>query len=177
MKVYVLVGKSGSGKTSVAKIISEYYETKNKKAVITGFSDYLKLYAHIMLGYDFKEETKPRTFLQEFGSYIRTDLKMNDMLASRLLTDIDIYKHFYDAVIINDARLPEEVNFMKNHLNDLKVIKVSGRMNQKLTLEQLGHETETRVDEVNNFDYFITNDGNYSSLRARVVSILEGEDI
>lgn len=175
MKVYVIVGKSGSGKTTVASIIKEYYETKGKKALITGFSDYLKLYAHIMLGYNFSEETKPRTFLQKMGSYIRTDLKMPDMLGSRLLTDIDIYKHFYDAVIISDARLAEEVAYLKNNINNIRVIKVVGRMNQKLTMEQLSHETETRVDEVTEYDNLIINDTNYNSLKAKTLEILESE--
>ena len=173
MKVYVIVGKSGSGKTSVASLIKDYYESKNEKAIITGFSDYLKLYAHIMLGYNFSEETKPRTFLQKMGSYIRSDLKMPDMLASRLLTDIDIYKHFYEAVIISDARLAEEVAFLKNNISNIVVIKVVGRINQKLTIEQLSHETETRVDEVTGYDYLIINDTNYQSLKAKVKEILE----
>ena len=173
MKVYVIVGKSGSGKTSVASLIKDYYESKNEKAIITGFSDYLKLYAHIMLGYNFSEETKPRTFLQKMGSYIRNDLKMPDMLASRLLTDIDIYKHFYEAVIISDARLAEEVAFLKNNISNIVVIKVVGRINQKLTIEQLSHETETRVDEVTGYDYLIINDTNYQSLKAKVKEILE----
>ena len=173
MKVYVIVGKSGSGKTSVASLIKDYYESKNEKAIITGFSDYLKLYAHIMLGYNFSEETKPRTFLQKMGSYIRSDLKMPDMLASRLLTDIDIYKHVYEAVIISDARLAEEVAFLKNNISNIVVIKVVGRINQKLTIEQLSHETETRVDEVTGYDYLIINDTNYQSLKAKVKEILE----
>ena len=175
MKVFVIVGRSGSGKTSVASIIKEYYEEMNRKAVITGFSDYLKLYAHIMLGYNFSEETKPRDFLQKMGSYIRSDLKMPDMLGERLLMDIDIYKHFYDTVIISDARLKEEVNFLRENIADIVVIKVTGRMNQKLTIEQMSHETEMNVDLVTNVDYNLTNDSDYNGLKAKVYEILKGE--
>ena len=175
MKVFVIVGRSGSGKTSVASIIREYYEEHDRKAVITGFSDYLKLYAHIMLGYNFSEETKPRDFLQKMGSFIRDELKSPDMLGERLLADIDLYKHFYDTVIISDARLKEEINFLREHLADIVVIKVTGRMNQKLTIEQMSHETEVNVDFVTNADYNISNDSDYNSLKVKVYEILKGE--
>lgn len=176
MKTYIICGKSGSGKTTVAEIIKDYYENHKKKAVITGYANYIKLYAHVMLDYDFSEKQKPRSFLQKMGSYIRTDLNLPNMLSDRLLMDMDIFKHFYDVCIISDARLPEEISYLKNNLNNVKVIKVSGNFNPLLNMEQLSHETEVRVDEINNYNYYIENNNDYNSLRAKVYQILEGEE-
>lgn len=174
MQVFVLTGKSGSGKSTVAEIIKKYYNSKDKKTIITGYASYLKLYAHLMLDWDFKESTKPRTFLQQMGSYIRTDLKMPNMLSERLLTDIDIYKHFYSVLVISDARLPEEINYLKDHIDQICVIKIEGDYNRNLTMEQLSHETETKVDLIDNYDYLIVNDTDYNGLRAKVYQLLEG---
>ncbi len=175
MKTYIIIGKSGSGKSSVAKLISDYYNRIHKKTIISGYAKYLKLYAHEMINYDFSEENKPRDFLQKMGSYIRIDLNMPNMLSERLLIDCDIYKHFYDVLVVSDSRLSEEVNYLKNHLNNVCVLKVVGKPNYKLTMKQLNHETETSVDLYKDYDYLINNELDMKALKVQVESILEGE--
>ena len=45
MKIFVVGGKSGSGKNEVAKMIEEFYIYKLQKCVITEFSKYIKNFA------------------------------------------------------------------------------------------------------------------------------------
>ena len=47
MKIFVVGGKSGSGKNEVAKMIEEFYIYKLKKCVTTEFSKYIKLFANM----------------------------------------------------------------------------------------------------------------------------------
>ena len=42
MRIFVIAGKSGSGKNTTAKLIKKYYDTKGQKTIITEFSKYLK---------------------------------------------------------------------------------------------------------------------------------------
>ena len=69
MTIFLIAGKSGSGKSTVAKIIKDYYEEKKQKTIITQYSKYLKIYAKEMLGWNGDDQKKPREFLQEMGSY------------------------------------------------------------------------------------------------------------
>lgn len=71
MKIFVVGGKSGSGKGEVAKFINEFYIYKLKKCVITEYSKYLKEFAKELTDWDGISSNKPRDFLQEFGSKIR----------------------------------------------------------------------------------------------------------
>ena len=42
MKIFVVAGKAGSGKSLVAKYINEYYIYKLENRVVTNYSKYLK---------------------------------------------------------------------------------------------------------------------------------------
>ena len=107
MKIFVVGGKSGSGKGEVAKIIKEYYIYKLKNCVITGFTKYLKLFAMEMTDWDGVSANKPRDFLQSFGDQLRAyDEKF---LTKRMVEDLNIYEKTVDVVVINDARLPLEI--------------------------------------------------------------------
>ena len=70
MKIYLVAGKSGSGKGEVANIISEYYLANGKKTLITEFSKYIKMYAREVINWD-GTNPKPRKFLQNLGVTIR----------------------------------------------------------------------------------------------------------
>ena len=55
MKIFIISGKAKSGKNEVAKIIKEYYQKYEQKTVITAYSKYLKIFAHEILNWDYKE--------------------------------------------------------------------------------------------------------------------------
>ena len=174
MKVFILAGKSGSGKGEVAKIIKEYYIYKLQNCVVTGFTKYLKLFAMEMTDWDGVSANKPRDFLQSFGDKIRAyDEKF---LTKRMVEDLNIYEKTCDVVVINDARLPLEIEEIKENFDDSYSIYVVNNFGKSpLTVEQQAHYTETALEDYNEFDYIIAND-ELPVLKEKVFKILEGLD-
>lgn len=172
MKIFIVGGKSGSGKGEVAKMIEEFYIYKLKKCVITEFSKYLKLFAKEMTDWDGVSSNKPRDFLQEFGSKIRTYDKY--FFTKRMIEDINVYSNEIDVVIIADARMPEEIEEIKENFDDVTSILVINQFGMsKLTVKQQAHITETALDDYDEFDYIIAND-DIKVTKDKVFKILEG---
>lgn len=171
MKIFVIGGKSGSGKGEVAKIIKEFYIYRLKECVITEFSKYLKNFAVELTDWDGVSANKPRDFLQEFGTKIRKYDK--NFFTSRMIEDMAIYEMVCDVVIISDARMPEEFEEMKENFDDVTSILVENQFAQsKLTLTQQAHITETALESYNDFDYIIAND-DLNATKEKVFKMLE----
>lgn len=174
MKIYLVAGKSGSGKGEVAKIIKEYYLANKKKAIITEFSKYLKMYAKEIINWD-GQEPKPRKFLQDLGVTIRENMDMPLFLINRMKEDINIYSLYFDAIIISDVRLPQEIEEIKATFKDVQSIYVINQFAQsKLSLEEQMHITETALENYTNFDITLAND-ELENLTDKVINYLEGE--
>lgn len=169
MKIIILSGKARSGKNEVANIL------KNKlkgKTVIIAYASYLKMYAHEIIGWDLDENNKPRTFLQEIGDLVKEiDQKF---LINRILEDIEVYKNYFDNIIISDARFVHEIEDVRNKYDSI-VIRINGRDND-LTSIQKHHNTETSLDDYNDYDYEIDNDGDLKDLENKIVEILKEVD-
>ena len=99
MKIYMIAGKAGAGKNTTANYIKEYYEQNGKKTVITEVSKYLKLYAEEIVGWDRKRETKPRTFLQSVGDFVRKEAFTDTFFIDRILDMKRVKSH--TSVILN----------------------------------------------------------------------------
>lgn len=67
---YIICGKARHGKDTIAEIIKEYYEQKNKKLINLQYSSYIKEYAKKISNWDGSEETKPRELLQQLGTNV-----------------------------------------------------------------------------------------------------------
>ena len=174
MKVFIIAGKSGSGKGEVAKIIKEYYIYKLENCVITGFTKYLKLFAMEMTDWDGVSANKPRDFLQSFGDKLRA--YDEHFLTKRMIEDLNIYEQSVDVVVINDARLPLEIEEIKENFDDCYSIYVENNFSKStLTVEQQSHYTETALEGYNEFDYIIAND-TLDVLKEKVFKILEEVD-
>lgn len=159
MKVILLCGKGGSGKSTVASLVKEYYTYQKKESVITEFSKYLKLYANEILGWDYNPETKPRKFLQDLGSRVRHSLFNEDFLIDRMLDDLAVYEEYKDVVIIADIRLPREIDRIKEECKDTISVYVENQFSKStLSVEEQTHETEVSLEQYNNFDYTVIND-------------------
>lgn len=173
MKIFVVGGKSGSGKGEVAKMIEEYYIYKLKKCVITEFSKYLKNFAKELTDWDGVSQNKPRDFLQSFGSTIRSYDKY--FFTKRMIEDINIYAlASIDVVVIADARMPEEFEEMKENYDDVYSILVENQFSlSKLTAEQQAHITETALENYNEFDVTFAND-DLMVLKDKIFKYLEG---
>ncbi len=172
MKIFVVGGKSGSGKNEVAKMIEEFYIYKLQKCVITEFSKYIKNFARELTDWDGLSQNKPREFLQQFGSYVRSyDEKF---LTRRMIEDIELYKNYADIVIISDARMPLEFEEMKDNFDDVTSILVINQFSpSKLTLAEQSDITETALENYNDIDYVIAND-ELAKTKEKVFKILEG---
>ena len=174
MKIFLVAGKSGSGKSEVAKIIQKYYASFGKRTLITEFSKYLKMYAKEVLNWH-EGEAKPRRFLQDIGVTIRENMENPLMLINRMSEDIQIYNLYFDVVIISDVRLPDEIEEFKKRYADCKSIYVINQFApSSLSIKGQMHITETALENYNNFDYTITND-NQNNLENKVIEFLEGE--
>lgn len=175
MKIYLVAGKSGSGKGEVAKLIKEYYLAQKQKSIITEYSKYLKLYAKEVLNWD-GDEPKPRKFLQDLGVTIRENMDMPLMLINRMLEDIKVYELYYDVVIISDVRYPEEISEIKKKFpqNTHSIYVINQFASSKLSLEEQMHVTENALENYGDFDITITND-NIEKLDDKVYAFLREE--
>ena len=173
MKIFVVGGKSGSGKGEVAKMIEEYYIYKLKKSVVTEYSKYLKEFAKELTDWDGVSQNKPRDFLQSFGTQIRNYDKY--FFTKRMIEDISIYDLAnVDIVIISDARMPEEFEEMKENYDEVYSLLVVNQFAQsKLTIAQQSHITETALENYEEFDYTFAND-DLNTLKEKVFKYLEG---
>lgn len=157
MKVYVIAGKAGCGKNTTATYIKNYYESIGKKAVITELSKYLKVFAYEILDWDGKRETKPRSFLQEVGDFVRHE-KFNDkFFINRFLEDLSVYEKYTDVVIVADARLPIEIDSIKEVCKATSIRVINEFNDYELKGNEKLHETETALDSYDKFDYVLHN--------------------
>ena len=166
MKVIILSGKAGSGKSMTANIIKNKI---NKKTIIISYASYLKEYAKNIIGWDLNEDNKPRTFLQEIGDLVKTiDSKF---LINRIIEDIEVYKKYFDVIIVSDARFVDEIELIKSKYDSV-VIRINGHENNLTPIEQQ-HNTEISLDNYNNYDYVIDNTKTKENLEIEINKILE----
>lgn len=172
MKIFLVAGSAGSGKGEIAKIIKEYYIYKLQNCVITEYSKYLKYLAQELTDWDGNPNTKPRKYLQELGDKVRgID---NLYLVNRMLDDLKVYETVVDNVIIADVRMPEEIDEIRKHYDNVYAIYVENQFSQSnLTVEEQSHITETSLENYDEFDYIIANDDK-NALRDKVFKYLEG---
>ena len=173
MKIFLIAGKARSGKDTAANMIKTYYEKNGKKVLIIGFADHIKNYAKKITGWDGTDETKPRELLQTLGTdIIRKEIDEN-FFVNRTIDDIKVYKYYFDVIILSDVRFPNELELPKKVFEEVYTIKVERpNFENNLTLEQKKHATETALDNYDNFDYIINNDGDLEKLNNDVLKII-----
>ena len=153
MKIILIAGKSGSGKTEAAKIIKE----KTSKTVVSNFSKYIKLFATEMTDWQGEEKDKPRTFLQEMGDELRAIDEY--FLPKRMLEDALIYEKYYDTLIVCDVRMLKEIEYMKNNskYEVITILVESSDCQKDLDNTQKNHPTENEFLSYKDYDYIINN--------------------
>lgn len=158
MKVILIAGSAGSGKTYLGKKIVEYAKENGLRALQTEYSKYIKMYAAEILGYDNSRETKPRKFLQNTGSFIREKLKDTTFFIRRMLEDFRIYEIYFDIVVISDVRMLAEIEEMKKSDYMVTTILVENENAQQgLTEEEKNHITEFEFSLYSSYDYEVEN--------------------
>ncbi len=172
MRIFLVAGKAGSGKGEVAKLIKEYYIYKLDKCVITEYSKPLKTLAQELTDWDGNQNTKPRGYLQKLGDEIRgIDERY---FVKSMLENLKIYEHFVNNVVISDVRYPIEIEEMKLNYDKVYAICVENQFGKSpLSLEEQTHQSETALDNYEEFDYIIAND-NKENLKDKIFKFLEG---
>lgn len=159
MKVYLISGKARHGKDTTANYFVKHYEINGKKACVMHIGNYIKHFAKDYFGWDGREETKPRTLLQELGTdIIREKLGKPYFFIRRLLEDMEILSHFFDVILVADVRLPMEISEILNVYPDALLIRVHrDHFDDGMTEDQRNHITETALDNYDAFRYCLEN--------------------
>jgi len=167
-KIFIISGKARSGKNEVSKIIEKYY--KNKKCITISFAYYLKDYIKRITTWDGSEKNKPRDLLQNIGIELIKNKIDNKLLINRIMQDIEVFSYFYDIIIISDARLVDEIEFIKKKYNDSISIRVNNMLDNNLSYKQKTHITEIGLDNYHNFDYIVDYD---NEINKKIINILD----
>ena len=171
-KIYVIAGKARHGKDTTAIAIRKAY--KDKKVINLAYANYIKEFAKKISNWDGKEETKPRELLQTLGTDIVRDKIDKDFFVKRLCDDIRVYSYYFDIITISDARFPNEIDIPKNLFDNVISIKVvRNHFESPLTLKQQNHATETALDNYNDFDFVLMNDGTIEDLEVKVEQLVK----
>lgn len=175
-KIYIICGKARHGKDTIAQIIKDYYASHQYDILNLQYSSYVKEYAKKISNWDGSEETKPRELLQQLGTNIIRDKIDEAFFVKKLIDDIKVYSFFFDVLTISDARFKLEVDVPKENFDDVVVIRVNRpNFDNGLTEEQKKHRTETDLDDYENYDYVIENDGNLEELNKKIIKIIKQE--
>lgn len=174
VKIFITAGKANSGKDTTCELIDNYFKLKGKRVVNLQFSSYIKMYAKTLSGWNGDEDTKPRSLLQELGTEIIRKKIDNDFFIKRIIGDIEVYSYYCDAITISDARLPEELDSIKKRFKDVYKIKIE-RPNYENNLNdtERKHITETALDNYDDYDYVLVNDGSIEELNEKVIKIID----
>lgn len=173
-KIYIFSGKARAGKDTCANYIKEFCDKNNKKFLCLQYSGYLKEYAKKIIDWDGNDETKPRQLLIDLGTNLIRNKLNRYMLVNRMIEDLQVMSYFFDVIVISDARLAEELDIPRKKLDNVKIINViRPNFDNNLTAEQKKTLTEIGLDNYDNYDYKIINDGTLDNLQIKVIKMLE----
>lgn len=177
-KIIIVSGKARHGKDTICSYIKEVCEESNLKVINLSFGSYIKEYVKKITGWDGSEETKEtvRSVLQQVGTEVVRDNIDENFFVKRLMDDIKVYSYFFDIVTVSDARLVNEIEIPKSvfeNVVSINVIRTNFESNLSLTEQK--HRTETGLDNYNNYDYKIVNNGTLEELKQKVKDLIEGE--
>ena len=172
MKIYIISGKARHGKDTTAMFIKKAYS--DKKVINLAYGNYIKEFAMKISDWDGSDETKPRELLQTLGTDIIRNKIDKDFFVKRLCDDIKVYMNFFDIITISDARFVNEIDVPKKLFDNVITIKVvRGNFETDLTNMQQMHASEVSLDNYNDYDFVIENDGTLSDLENKVLEVVK----
>ena len=164
-KIIVFSGKQFSGKDTVAKIILN--EFSNFKRI--GIADAIKMQYSQKTGLSIEEieKNKPiyRQDLIDLGDWGRAQhphFWLNSIIA------------YEGDTIVTDLRVKDELNLFKEH--GAFTVRVEASENVRATRGQLASKndaTETGLDDVDDWDFVIHNEGTYEELVENTKELIE----
>ncbi len=158
--IYLIAGKARSGKNTFASDLSSFLESRGRKVCVIELMRTLKGYCKDYFGWDGKDETKPREFLQKLGTEIIREKQGKPLFhIERLMEDISVLENFYDDFIVPDVRFPLEIEEIKKRSSMGAVsIQILREDNvQGLAGDLSKHITETALDNYHDYDFSIQN--------------------
>lgn len=173
-KIFIISGKANAGKDTTAELINNYVKLKGLKVINTQISSYIKMYAKKITGWNGSEDSKPRSLLQELGTDVIRKQIDNDFFIKRIIGDIKVYSYYFDVITISDARLPEELESIKNNFSNVYRVNVlRPNFENNLKSSEKKHLTEVALDGYNNYEYVIENDGTFEDLNKKIQKMVD----
>lgn len=176
MMIFLVSGRAQNGKGTLSKILKEKLEEKNLKVCEIQIMRTLKEYLKDYFNWDGSEIDKPRKMLQEIGTdIIREKLNKPYFHIDRLTEDIEILSNFFDVFIVNDIRLPLEIETLKERFSNVISINVT-RPNyiSPLEVSEQVHITELALNDYKKFDYEVVN-SSLNDLTRDIIKIVDSE--
>lgn len=170
--IFIISGKARSGKDVTGDIIVKFLESKKYKVTKLQYAKYIKMYAKDYFGWDGLEETKPRDLLQSLGTDIRNKFNKPLFFTNRMKEDIDILSNYFDAFVITDARIKDELINIKNNYEKVFTIRINSINDNGLTNDQKNNYTEIALNNYTDYDYIIYNNGTIEELKNNITEIL-----
>lgn len=172
--IFIVCGKARSGKSTATEYIRQYYESKNKQCLNLMYAESIKNYAKKIIHWNGKEETKPRTFLQQLGTEIIRNQIDPHFFTKRMIDDLHIYSYFFDVLTISDARFVDEISEPKKQFKKVIVLRIEKQdMTSELTEGQQQHVSENALNDFSDYDYIIQNNGTLEDLKQKIYNILD----
>lgn len=177
-KIIILSGKARSGKDTTMSIMKNIYENNGKKVINLAYGKYIKEYAKNISDWDGLDETKPRTLLNMLGTEIIRKKLDDEFFIKRMVGDIRVYSYFFDIIIISDARFKNEIDFIRQTFKDVISIHiVRNGYESELNSDEENYITEVDLDDYDNFDYIINNDGSIEDLEIKISELMRSENL
>ena len=174
IKVFIISGKANAGKDTTAELIDNYIKLKGMKPVNLQISSYIKMYAKVISGWNGSEDDKPRSLLQELGTEIIRNKIDEKLFIRRIIEDIKVYSYYFDVVTISDARLPLELDLIKEAFpSSCRINIIRPNFENNLNSSEKKHITEIGLDNYKNYEYTIINDGSFEELNKKVIKIVD----
>lgn len=172
--IFIICGKARHGKDTVASMIRSYYERIGLNTINLQYSSPIKEYAKKVSDWDGSEETKPRELLQMIGTELIRQKIDFLFFVKRMISDIQVYSYFCDVITISDARAKVELDIPREKFKNVIVINVNRpSLESELSFKEKKHYTEVDLDDYDNYDYKIVNDGTIAELEGKVIDVLE----
>lgn len=169
-KIFIIAGRARQGKDTIGQYIKDYYN--ELKILHLPNNYYMRDYAKRITDWDGSDETKPRELLLSLADYARNNIDEHFYI-KRTIEDIKILANYFDMVLITDARFPYEIELPKKEFDNCISIYVERpEFISELTNENKVHPTETSLNNFDNYDYKIINDGTLADLKNKVFDLL-----
>lgn len=165
MEIFIISGKSGSGKDALASIMKKKLESNGCSCVTLHYADLVKYYLHQYYDWDGVKDEHGRNLLQQLGTN-KIRAMYPDYWATAIGQFLSAVPNDFDVAFIPDARFPNEIEVVKKYNPNVYTIRIERfdednnlYVNPIFTQEQLNHPSETSLDDYDEFDYFVENSG------------------